>query len=76
MVFVQFKMGRVIALNVETINCFCLPDLEEVSAFRMLSVCFTLVIVTLIYCENVSFGSRVVPRIWGVLLLVMFDCSI
>ena len=60
-------MGRVIALNVETINCFCSPDLEEVSAFinRMLSVCFTLVIVTLTSCENVSFGSRTVPRIFG-----------
>ena len=49
-------MGQVIALNVETISCFCLPDLEEVSAFRMLSVCFTLVMVTLLCCENVSFG--------------------
>ena len=58
-------MGRVIALNVETINYFCLPDLEEVSAFRMLSICFTLVMVTLICCENFSFGSRGVPRIFG-----------
>ena len=46
-----------------TINCF-LPHLEEVS-FRMLSVCFALVMVTFICCENVSFGSRLVPRIFG-----------
>ena len=58
-------MGQVIALNVETINFFCLLDLEEVSAFRMLSVCFTLVMITLICCENVSFESRVIPRIFG-----------
>ena len=58
-------MGRVIVLNVETIHSFCLPHLKEVSAFRMLSVCFALVTVTLICCENVSFGSREVPRIFG-----------
>ena len=39
--------------------------LVEVSAFRMLRICFTLVMVTLICCENVGFGSRVVPRIFG-----------
>ena len=27
------------------------------------SACFTLVMVTFICCENVSFGSRVIPRI-------------
>ena len=63
MVFVCSKMGRVMVLNVETINFFCLPYLIEVSAFRMLSVCFALLMVTFICCENVSFGSRVIPRI-------------
>ena len=65
MVFAYSKMGRVIALNVETINFFCLPHLVKVSAFRMLSVCFALMIVTFVCCENVSFGSRVIPRIFG-----------
>ena len=70
-------MGQVIALNVETINFFYLPHLVEVSAFRMLSVSFALVVVTFICCENVSFGSRVIPKILGdCLLLVMFDCLI
>ena len=57
-------MGQVIALNVEIINSFCLPHLVEVSAFRMLSICFALVMVTFICCKNVSFGSRVIPRIF------------
>ena len=48
----------------ETINFFCLPHLVEVSAFRILSVCFALVIATFICFENVSFGSRVIPRIF------------
>ena len=65
MVFAYSKMGHVIALNVESINSFCLPHLVEVSAFRMLSICFALVMVTFICCENVSFGSRVIPRIFG-----------
>ena len=64
-VFVYSKMGRVIALKLETINSFCLSHLMKVSAFRMLSVCFVLVMVTFICCENVSFGSRVIPRIFG-----------
>ena len=46
MVFAYFKTGRVIALNVETFNSFCLLHLVQVSAFRMLSVCFALVMVT------------------------------
>ena len=65
MVFAYSKMGRVVALNVETISFFCLLYLVEVSTFRMLSVCFTLVMVTFICCENVGFGSRVIPRIFG-----------
>ena len=65
MVFVYSKMGQVIALNVETINSFCLPYLVEVSAFRMLSIRFALVMLTFICCENVSFGSRVIPRVFG-----------
>ena len=65
MVFMYFKMWQVIALNVETINSFCLHHLVEVSTFSMLSVCFALVMVTFICCENVSFGSRVILRIFG-----------
>ena len=65
MVFAYSKMGQVIALNVETINSFCLPHLVEMSAFRMLSVCFALVMVTFICCENVSFESRVISKIFG-----------
>ena len=64
MVFEYSKTRRVIALNVETINSFCLPHLVEVSALRMLSVCFGLVMVTFICCENVCFGSTVIPRIF------------
>ena len=40
MAFAYFKMGRLIGLNVETISSFCLPQLVEVSAFRIPSVCF------------------------------------
>ena len=54
-----------IALNVKTVNSFYLLHLAEVSAFRMLSVCFASVMVTFICCENVSFGSKVIPRIFG-----------
>ena len=59
MVLAYSKMGQVIALNVETINSFCLPHLIEVSAFRMLNICFALVMVTFISCKNVSFGSKI-----------------
>ena len=52
-----------IALNVETTNSFCLPYLEEVNAFRMLSICFSLVMLTFTCWENVSFGSIVIPKI-------------
>ena len=65
MVFAYSKMGRVIPLNAETINSFCLPYLVEVSAFRMLNICLALVMVTSICCKNVSCGSRVIPRILG-----------
>ena len=61
-VFAYSKMVQVIALNVETINSFCLFCLVEMNAFRMLNVCFVLVVMTFICCENVSFGSRVIPR--------------
>ena len=42
----------------------------------MLCVCFALVTVTFICCENVSFGSRVILKFFGFLLLVEFDCLI
>ena len=38
MVFAYCKMGRVIALNIETISSICLLHLVEVNAFRILSV--------------------------------------
>ena len=77
MVFAYSKMGHVIALNVD-INSFCLPHLVEVSAFRMLSIYFALVMMTFICCENVSFGSRVIPRIFGCFVVGnvwLFDLS-
>ena len=70
--FAYSKMGRVIALNMEIINSFCLPHLVEVSALRMLSFCFALMIVTFICCESISFGSRVIPRI----LMCFVDCDV
>ena len=56
MAFAYSKMGPVPALNVETIKSFRLPHLVEVSAFKMLSVCFVLELVTFICCKNVIFG--------------------
>ena len=53
------------ALNVASINSFCLHYLVEVSAFRMLSICFVLVMMTFICCKNVSFESKVISRIFG-----------
>ena len=35
----------------------------------MLVVCFALVVASLMCCENVSFGSKVTPRIFGCLLV-------
>ena len=69
-------MGQVIGLNVETINSFCLPHMVEVSAVRMLCVCFALVMVTFICCENVSFGSKVTPRILGCFVVGNVWCLI
>ena len=65
MVFAYSKMGRLIALNVETTNSFCLSHLVEVITFRILSVCFALVAVTFICCENVSFESTMISKIIG-----------
>ena len=50
-------MGRVIDLNLETIRFFCLPHLVEMCAFKILSVCFGLEMVTFIYCEKLNFES-------------------
>ena len=65
MMFSHSKTGRVVALNLETINSLFLSRLIVVSAVRMLSVGSALVMVTFIFCENVSFGSRVIPRVFG-----------
>ena len=67
MVFAYFKMECVIALYVETINSFCLPYLVKKSAFRMLGICFALVMVTLICCENVNFGYRMIHNFFWVI---------
>ena len=47
-----------IALNVEMISSFCLPHLFDKGALRKLSVCFALMTVRFIYCENVSLGQK------------------
>ena len=47
------------------ISSFCLTHLFEVSALRILSICFALMTVRFMYCENVSFESKVIPRAFG-----------
>ena len=54
-----------IALDVEALSLFCLTHLFEVSALRMLSIYFALMTVRFIYFENVSLGSKVIPRVFG-----------
>ena len=54
-----------IALKVKMIGSFCLPHLFEVSALKKLSVGFALKMVRLMYCENVSFGSKVISKVFG-----------
>ena len=54
-----------VALNVERITSFCLPHLFEESALRKLSICFALMTVRFMYCENVSFGSKVISNVFG-----------
>ena len=68
-VFTYSRMGQVIALNIESINFFCLTYLVEVSAFRMLSVYFALVIDNDVIKISV-FGLTVIPRIFECILLV------
>ena len=46
------------------ISSFCLPHLFEVSALRKLSVCFALMTMRFMYCENVSFGSKVTSKVF------------
>ena len=54
-----------IALNVEILSSFCLPHLFDVSALRMLSVCFALMTVQFMYCKNLSYGSKVISKVFG-----------
>ena len=54
-----------IALNVEMLSLFCLPHLFDESALKMLSICFASMMVRFMYCKNVSFGSKVFPRVFG-----------
>ena len=58
-------MGRLLVLILETFSSFCLRYLVEVSALRMLKVCFTLVMMIFLCCKNVSFGFGVIPRVFG-----------
>ena len=46
-------------------SSFCLLHLVEVSALRILSVCFALMMMMYMCCENVSFDLRVIPRSLG-----------
>ena len=46
MVPAHHKMGQLMALNAKAISSFCLSHLAEVSAFKMLSVFFALIIET------------------------------
>ena len=54
-----------IALNLEMISLFCLLHLFDKSALRKLRVCFDLMTVRFVYCENVSFGSKVISKVFG-----------
>ena len=54
-----------IALNAEMISLFCLPYWFEESALKTLSIYFALMTMRFMYCENVSFGSKVIPRVFG-----------
>ena len=54
-----------IALNVEMLNSFCLPYLFDVNVLKMLSICFALMTVQFMFCENVSFKSKLIPRGFG-----------
>ena len=56
------------------ISLFCLLQLFEVSALRKLSVCLALMTVRFMYCQNVSFGSKVISKFLSALLLIVFDC--
>ena len=51
-----------IALNVEMISSFCLPHLFEKSALRRF--CFNNGEIYVGYCENVSFGSKVILKVF------------
>ena len=47
------------------ISLFCLFYLFVKSALRKLSICFALMTVKFMYCENVSFGSKVILKVFG-----------
>ena len=54
-----------IGLNVEMISSFYLAYLFEVNTLRMSSVCFALMTVRFMYCKNVTFGSKIIRRVFG-----------
>ena len=45
-------------------SCLPVPHLFEVSALRILCVCFALMKVKFMYCKNVNFVSKVIPRVF------------
>ena len=63
MAFTYFNMGMIV-LNLEMISLFCLTHLFEKSALRKLSICFALMMVRFMYCKNVSFGSKVISKVF------------
>ena len=68
MVF-AYPIWGVIGLNAKLIS-FVLPHWLEVSALRMLSYRFSLIMVRFTSGKNVSFGSKVISRILSCYLAV------
>ena len=62
-VFGYFKIGRVITLSGKQFLLF--TPFEWSKALRILNVRFALVMVTFMRCKSVSFGSKVIPRVFG-----------
>ena len=69
MVSAYSEMGRVIALNAETISSFFFPPFGKSKCFQNVKhlFCFSnnAIALMLISGENVSFGSRVIQEFLG-----------
>ena len=64
--FTYSKSGRggiVKSLNLDIMSSFYMPHLVEMS-FQNVSICFDLMIVMSMCCENVSLRSKVITRIF------------